>query len=112
MFGDGYGVAAYSMIRRNHFFPDLVILDVRNQSEYDINHLYGAFLVPLHELEARIGELDEYVHNEIIVYCVSGGRSEIASGILAEYGFTKVYNMIGGIFSSIYFHYVIKKAIK
>lgn len=88
---------AYSMIRRNRSFPDLVILDVRNQSEYDINHLYGAVSVPLHELEARIGELDEYVHNEIIVYCGSGGRSEIASGILAEYGFTKVYNMIGGI---------------
>lgn len=87
----------YNMIRRNHFFTDLVILDVRNQSEYDINHLYGAVLVPLHELEARIGEVDEYAHNEIIVYCGSGGRSEIASGILAEYGFTKVYNMLGGI---------------
>ena len=59
--------------------------------------MYGAVLVLLHELEARIGELDEYVHNEIIVYCGSGGRSETASGILAEYGFTKVYNMLGGI---------------
>jgi len=88
---------AYSMIHRNHFFPDLVILDVRNQSEYNINHLYGAVLVPLHELETRIGELEEYANNEIIVYCGSGGRSEIASGILADNGFTKVYNMLGGI---------------
>jgi len=73
---------AYSMIDGGSF-PDLAILDVRNQSEYDINHLYGAILIPLHELETRIGEL--------------GGRSEIASGILADNGFTKVYNMLGGI---------------
>ena len=78
-------------------FPDIVILDVRNQSEYDINHLYNAVLVPLHELEARIGELEEQRNTEIIVYCRLGGRSEIASGILADNGFTKIYNMLGGI---------------
>ncbi len=87
---------AYSMIDGGSF-PDLAILDVRNQSEYDINHLYNAVLVPLHELETRIGELDEHMNTEIIVYCGLGGRSEIASGILADNGFTKVYNMLGGI---------------
>lgn len=88
---------AYRMIRRNRFFPDLVILDVRNQSEYYINHLYGAVLIPLHELEARIGELAEQMDNGILVYCSSGDRSEAATGILVGYGFTKVYNMLGGI---------------
>jgi len=88
---------AYDMIRRNRSFPDLAILDVRNQSEYNINHLYDAILIPLHELETRIDELEEYMNNEIIVYCGLGGRSEIASGILADNGFTKVYNMLGGI---------------
>ena len=87
---------AYDMITDGSF-PDLVILDVRNQSEYDINHLYNAVLVPLHELEARIGELEEHMNNEIIVYCGLGGRSEIASGILADNGFTKIYNMLGGV---------------
>jgi rhodanese-related sulfurtransferase len=88
---------AYNMIRRNYFFPDLVVLDVRNQSEYDINHLYEATLIPLHELETRIDELAEQMNDEIIVYCGSGERSETASGILAGNGFTKVYNMLGGI---------------
>lgn len=87
---------AYNMIKGGSF-PDLAILAVRNQSEYDINHLYDATLIPLHELETRIAELEEHMNNEIIVYCGSGGRSEIASGILADNGFTKVYNMLGGI---------------
>jgi rhodanese-related sulfurtransferase len=87
---------AYSMIDGGSF-PDLAILDVRNQSEYDINHLYNAILIPLHELETRIGELAAYINTEIIIYCGLGGRSEIASGILADNGFTKVYNMLGGI---------------
>ncbi len=36
-------------------------------------------------------------NHEIIVYCKSGGRSVTASGILDSHGFTKVYNMLGGI---------------
>ncbi|MDG6223215.1 MAG: rhodanese-like domain-containing protein [Candidatus Bathyarchaeota archaeon] len=87
---------AYSMIEGGAF-PDLAILDVRNQREYDVNHLYGTTLIPLHELETRIGELAEQMNNEILVYCGSGGRSEIASGILDNNGFTNVFNILGGI---------------
>jgi hypothetical protein len=42
-------------------------------------------------------ELEEYVNDEIIVYCRSGYRSQIACQILAEHNFTKVCNMLGGI---------------
>lgn len=78
-------------------FPDLVILDVRNQSEYDLGHLYDAILVPYYELETRIGEFEEHMNHEIVVYCGLGGRSQVASEILTDHGFTKVYNMLGGI---------------
>ena len=87
---------AYGMINGGAF-PDLTVLDVRNQSEYGVNHLYDAVLIPLHELEARIGELAGSMNDEIIVYCGLGGRSEIAADILVGGGFTKVYNMLGGI---------------
>jgi rhodanese-related sulfurtransferase len=87
---------AHSMIM-NSAFLNLVILDVRCQCEYDIGHLYGAILVPYDQLEARIGELEEYRNHEIIIYCRSGYRSQIACEILAEYNFTEVYNMVGGI---------------
>lgn len=87
---------AYDMITDDSF-PDLVILDVRYQCEYDLGHLYDAVLIPYDELETRMGELEEHKNHEIIVYCRSGYRSQIASEILVEYNFTKVYNMLGGI---------------
>lgn len=91
------GVAtAYNMIT-NGSYPNLVVLDVRTQGEYDSGHMYGAVWIPHTELEARIGELAGHEDHEIIVYCLSGGRSVTASGILDSHGFTKVYNMLGGI---------------
>ena len=78
-------------------YPDLVILDVRTQSEFYDGHLYGAILIPHTELEERIGELTRYVNHEIIVYCRSGARSALACSILDSHNFNKVYNMLGGI---------------
>jgi len=62
-----------------------------------MGHLYGAILIPYDQLEARIGELEEHRNHEIIVYCRSGYRSQIACETLVKYNFTKVYNMLGGI---------------
>ena len=87
---------AYNMITSGSF-PNLVILDVRNQSEYELGHLYGAILIPYYQLDTRIGELEEHANDEIIVYCKSGYRSQIACEILVNHNFTKVYNMLGGI---------------
>lgn len=87
---------AYNMIV-NGSYPNLVVLDVRNQSEYDGGHIYGAVWIPVWELEARIGELAGHENHEIIVYCLAGGRSATASGILDSHNFTMVYNMLGGI---------------
>ena len=77
------------------FNPDLVILDVRYLSEYESGHLKNAILIPLGELEGRLNELDK--DKETLVYCKSGGRSAAACAILDAHGFTKVYNMMGGI---------------
>ncbi len=87
---------AYDMIRGGAY-PNLVILDVRTKSEYDSGHIYGATLIPVTELPARIGELASRKNDPILVYCGSGGRSKTASSILDSNGFTEVYNMLGGI---------------
>ncbi len=86
---------AYNMIKKAQ--TGIVVLDVRNQSEYNLGHLYGAVLIPVYELEERISELQEYVNDPIIVYCKAGSRSHVACEILVSHGFTKVYNMLGGI---------------
>jgi len=83
---------AKQMIESN---PDLVILDVRTQGEYDEGHIENAVLIPVSELEERLDELDK--EKDTLVYCRSGGRSVTASQILVDNGFVSVYNMLGGI---------------
>jgi len=87
---------AYNMITSG-LHPNLVILDVRTQSEYDSGHIYRTVWIPVTELETRIAELAGHENHEITVYCASGGRSTTASGILDSHGFTKVYNIVGGM---------------
>ncbi len=87
---------AHNMIT-NGSYPNLLVLDVRTQSEYDDGHLEGAVLIPVSELESRMAELAAYRDDEIIVYCLTGIRSAAASSILDSNNFTKVFNMLGGI---------------
>jgi nitrous oxidase accessory protein len=75
--------------------PALVILDVRNQSEYDARHIRNAKLIPVWQLASRLDELNK--NDEILVYCKGGGRSANASLILADHGFSSIFNMLGGI---------------
>jgi len=74
---------------------NLVILDVRTQEEYDIEHIQNAVLIPVQELENRVGEL--FKDETLLVYCRTGNRSQTAVNILEENGFTKIYHMNGGI---------------
>ena len=91
-------LTAYEMINNTIQYPNLIILDVREQSEYDVNHLYNATLIPRREISARINELQLYNDTEIIVYCLYGGRSALASLNLANnHNFKKIYNILGGI---------------
>ena len=86
------------MINNTTQYPNLLILDVREQSEYDENHLYNATLIPRLQIDSRINELMPYNDTEIIVYCASGSRSASASlNLASNYNFTKIFNMDGGI---------------
>jgi rhodanese-related sulfurtransferase len=83
---------AKHMIESN---PELVILDVRTLEEYESGHVQNAVLIPVTELQDRIGELDK--EKETLVYCRAGRRSVTASEMLVANGFVSVYNMLGGI---------------
>jgi rhodanese-related sulfurtransferase/rubrerythrin len=71
------------------------LLDVRQPSEYEAEHLPGAKLIPLPELGARMAELD--ADKPTVVYCAIGGRSRVAAQVLAAKGFREVLNLSGGI---------------
>ena len=74
-----------------------LILDVRNSEDFEIGHLFNAINIPYLELEERIQELEGSKNDKIIVYCKTGITSELASELLYTLGFTKIYNMLGGI---------------
>jgi rhodanese-related sulfurtransferase/rubrerythrin len=76
--------------------PDAyTLLDVRQESEYEQDHIPGARLVPLSELPDRFDELDR--ERPLLVYCHSGGRSMAAAGLLQGQGFEDVNNLVGGM---------------
>jgi rhodanese-related sulfurtransferase len=79
----------------NH--KDAIILDVREQKEYDAGHVLKAKLVPLGKLHERIGELEKYREQPIVVMCRSGQRSSAATAQLVKQGFTQVHNLAGGM---------------
>jgi rhodanese-related sulfurtransferase len=89
---------AHQMIMRDHH-NQILILDVRYQCEYNLGHLYGAVLMPYDQLQANISKFQVHKNQVIVVYCKTGVRSTIASEILANNGFARVYNMVGGIFA-------------
>ena len=74
-----------------------LLLDVRTPGEYQRGHIEGAKLLPLQELQQQIATLEAYKDQDILVYCATGNRSTVASRILIEKGFTKIYNLRYGI---------------
>ena len=76
---------------------DVIVLDVREQSEFDAGHIPGAVLLPVGTIAkdtaaAAIPEMDAVV----LVYCRSGNRSKTASKALVDLGYTNIYEF-GGI---------------
>ncbi len=75
---------------------DLVLIDVRTPLEFEQGYIEGALLIPSYELE-KIEALGISKDKEIILYCATGGRSTRAGNTLADLGYTRVYNLKGGI---------------
>jgi len=76
---------------------DPLILDVRTPAEFKSGHLPNAVLIPVQELQRRIGELTPYRDKDILVYCATGNRSTVAAKILIDRGFTRIANLRHGI---------------
>lgn len=73
------------------------VLDVREDSEYKDGHLLNAIHIPLGKLNGRIGELEKYKSQPLIVVCRSGNRSGSACVTLGKQGFSQAYNLAGGV---------------
>ena len=100
--GEGEETASYRKISPEEAkemmdTQEVIILDVREQDEYDSGHIPDAVLLPVGTIDegtaaAVIPEKD----STVLVYCRSGNRSKTASVTLAELGYTNIYEF-GGI---------------
>ncbi|HEU4372396.1 MAG TPA: rhodanese-like domain-containing protein [Telluria sp.] len=75
--------------------PRPLLLDVREQWEFEACHIDGSTLIAMNTIPARIEELDEDA--EIVCICHHGARSMQVAAFLERNGFEKVTNLTGGI---------------
>jgi rhodanese-related sulfurtransferase len=76
----------------------VIVIDVREEHEYNEGHLENAILLPRGELEFKIGSLSELADKSaaIIVYCGSGNRAALSANTLNQMGYTNVMSIAGG----------------
>jgi rhodanese-related sulfurtransferase len=79
----------------NH--KNALILDVREENEYNSGHILNARLIPLLKLKERLGELERYRDTPVVVVCRSGSRSATACALLGNRQFGQAYNLAGGM---------------
>ncbi len=79
---------------------DAILLDARDQKEYDVSHLKNAIRVGYNDfkLKETLPKLPKNKNTKIVVYCSLGIRSETVAHKLIQEGYTNVYNLYGGIF--------------
>jgi|JI10StandDraft_1071094.scaffolds.fasta_scaffold161423_3 rhodanese-related sulfurtransferase len=78
--------------------PNVVVIDVRTPEEVAEGYIQGADKFINYNgsaFDTEISQLDK--SKTYVIYCRSGGRSAKASQIFVDKGFTKVYNLLGGI---------------
>jgi rhodanese-related sulfurtransferase len=74
-----------------------VIVDVREDSEWNEQHIPGAIHIPWAQLNERLSELKQFKDSPVITQCKKGGLSAKALDVLKSAGFSKAYSMDGGI---------------
>lgn len=79
--------------------PGSVLLDVRTEEEYGIEHAAGAVLLPQEDLETMDeGEILDVLPDlnaPVLLYCRTGRRAALAAVKLEELGYTRLYNLGG-----------------
>jgi molybdopterin/thiamine biosynthesis adenylyltransferase/rhodanese-related sulfurtransferase len=73
-----------------------LLVDVREQSEWDEGHLPGAVHIPRGYLESRIERFAPRRDRPIVLYCAVGERSAFAAKALQELGYERVSSLAGG----------------
>lgn len=76
---------------------ETLVIDVRDAEAYAKGHLVNAINIPFDEFEGKISDLEGYKNQTIVLICNTGNKSGKAGKMLADNGFTKVYNAEDGM---------------
>jgi rhodanese-related sulfurtransferase len=74
-----------------------LVLDLRGKESFDAGHIIDARNVPVADLEAQSQTLKKWREKSVITYCDSGVSGAAAARTLTKLGFTKVFNLDGGL---------------
>lgn len=77
--------------------PDITIVDVRTDMEWQGGHIPQALHIDVQTLKSRIDELPPDKNRPVICFCAMGGRSAAACEMLAAAGHTRLINVEGGM---------------
>jgi rhodanese-related sulfurtransferase len=72
-----------------------LLLDVRENWEYETCHIEGSTQIPMHLIPIRVSELDD--DRDIVCVCHHGARSMQVGAFLERNGFSNITNLTGGI---------------
>jgi rhodanese-related sulfurtransferase len=103
-------VAVYELRERSQAFAGLsapqavrlmnqgaIVLDLRPKAAYDAGHIGDARNVPAADLESQSDSLKRWREKNVITYCETGSSGASSAKALAKMGFTKVFNLQGGV---------------
>jgi rhodanese-related sulfurtransferase len=82
--------------RRLDETPDALLIDVREESEYEAGHAAGATHLGRGVIERDIEQLVPDTDRPLYLYCGGGFRSILAAVSLQEMGYTNVHSIMGG----------------
>jgi rhodanese-related sulfurtransferase len=74
-----------------------LVIDLRSKELYDAGHIVDARNVPVREIESQADALKKWRDKSVITYCDSGADGAGAARTLMKLGFTKVFNLQGGL---------------
>jgi rhodanese-related sulfurtransferase len=74
-----------------------LVIDLRSRELYDAGHIVDARNVPAAELQSQADTLKKWRDKNVITYCDSGTNGASAARSLVKLGFTKVFNLQGGL---------------
>ena len=76
---------------------DAKVIDIRAKDEFNKGHLPNATNIPARDVQKRLGELEPFKDQPVILICKTGTTAGATGAILAKEGFSKLFKLRGGI---------------